>query len=51
MTLKQLSIAKSGLRILAGIYLVIGNLLVAGLLLIIAEILGIVGVVDDDRKI
>jgi len=36
------SLVKSGLRILAGIWLINGNVLVAGSLLILAEILGIV---------
>ena len=36
------SLAKSALRILAGIWLINGNLLVAGSLLILAEILGVV---------
>ena len=35
------SLAKSALRILAGIFLIDGNLLVAGSLLILAEGLGI----------
>ena len=35
------SLAKSALRILAGVFLIDGNLLVAGLLLILAEGLGI----------
>jgi hypothetical protein len=35
------SLAKSGLRIIAGIYLFMGNFVVAGLLLIAAEVLGI----------
>jgi len=36
------SLAKSALRILAGIFLINGNLLIAGSLLILAEGLGIV---------
>jgi len=36
------SLAKSGLRIIAGVFLIDGNLLVAGLLLILAEGLGII---------
>jgi hypothetical protein len=36
------SLAKSGLRILAGIFLIDGNFYVAGSLLILAEGLGIV---------
>ena len=36
------SLAKSGLRILAGVTLASGQLYVAGMLLIFAEILGIV---------
>jgi hypothetical protein len=36
------SLAKSALRIIAGVFLIDGNLLVAGSLLILAEGLGIV---------
>lgn len=36
------SLAKSALRILAGVFLIDGNLLVAGSLLILAEGLGII---------
>jgi hypothetical protein len=36
------SLVKSALRIIAGVFLINGNLLVAGSLLIIAEMLGIV---------
>lgn len=36
------SLAKSGLRIAAGVFLVLGNFVAAGLLLIGAELLGIV---------
>ena len=36
------SLVKSGLRIVAGVFLIDGNLLVAGLLLILAEGLGII---------
>ncbi len=36
------SLAKSALRILAGVFLIDGNLLIAGSLLILAEGLGIV---------
>ena len=36
------SLVKSGLRIVAGIFLIDGNLLVAGALLILAEGLGII---------
>lgn len=35
------SLAKSALRMLAGIFLIDGNLLVAGSLLILAEVLGV----------
>ena len=35
------SLVKSGLRIVAGTYLFMGNLVIAGLLLIAAEVLGI----------
>jgi hypothetical protein len=38
----KVSLAKSGLRILAGITLVFGSFILAGLLLILAEVLGIV---------
>ena len=37
----RISILKSFLRVGAGWYLVLGNLMVAGMLLIVAEILGI----------
>jgi len=36
------SLVKSGLRIVAGVFLIDGNLLVAGALLILAEGLGII---------
>jgi hypothetical protein len=36
------SLAKSGLRIVAGVFLINGNLLAAGSLLILAEGLGII---------
>ena len=36
------SLAKSALRILAGVFLIDGNLLIAGSLLILAEGLGII---------
>jgi hypothetical protein len=36
------SLAKSGLRILAGANLMLGHFYIAGLLLILAEVLGIV---------
>ena len=36
------SLAKSALRIVAGVFLINGNLFVAGLLLILAEGLGVV---------
>jgi hypothetical protein len=35
------SLVKSGLRIVAGTYLFMGNFVIAGLLLIAAEVLGI----------
>ena len=38
----RVSIAKSSLRIAAGLFLVFGSLALAGLALIVAEILGIV---------
>lgn len=38
---KNISLVKSGIRIIAGGNLVVGNLLAAGVLLIAAEILGI----------
>tara|TARA_B100000965_G_scaffold165020_1_gene137333 strand:+ start:6101 stop:6259 length:159 start_codon:yes stop_codon:yes gene_type:complete len=37
-----ISLVKSGVRIIAGVMLVMGNLVFAGLLLIGAEVLGIV---------
>ena len=36
------SLVKSALRIIAGVFLIDGNLLVAGSLLILAEVLGII---------
>jgi hypothetical protein len=36
------SLVKSGIRILAGVALVMGHLVTAGILLILAELLGIV---------
>lgn len=38
----RISFAKSALRVLAGLYLIYGNLIGAGVLLILAEILGVV---------
>lgn len=38
---KQISLVKSGLRIIAGVELMIGNYFMAGILLIVAELLGI----------
>jgi hypothetical protein len=39
---KYISFAKSGLRIIAGVFLIDGNFYVAGSLLILAEGLGII---------
>lgn len=36
------SLAKSGLRIIAGVLLITGNIVAAGVLIIAAEVLGIV---------
>jgi len=49
MTHKNVSFVKSGLRILAGLSLTLGNLVVAGLLLILAELLGILEEVVEDK--
>ena len=38
---KQISLVKSGLRIIAGVELMIGNYFMGGALLIVAELLGI----------
>ena len=38
---KQISLVKSGLRIIAGIELMVGNYFMCGVLLIVAELLGI----------
>lgn len=52
MTHKNVSFAKSGLRILAGLSLVFGGIVLAGLLLILAEGLGILEeVVENDRTV
>jgi hypothetical protein len=37
----RISLAKSGIRITAGIWLALGNIWYAGILLVIAEVLGI----------
>ena len=46
----NVSFAKSGIRIVAGIALAYGNFLAAGVLLVIAEGLGILEEVVDKRK-
>lgn len=46
---KNVSFVKSGLRILAGLALIIGNIVPAGLLLIAAEGLGILEEVVEEK--
>lgn len=45
---KNVSFAKSGLRILAGVSLVLSSVIVAGLFLIVAELLGILEEVVEE---
>lgn len=49
MTHKNVSFVKSGLRILAGVSLLLGSLVGAGILLILAEALGILEEVVEDK--
>ena len=39
---RNISLAKSGIRIAAGVTLIMGNFVMAGTLLIVAEVLGVV---------
>ncbi|MFA5760052.1 MAG: hypothetical protein WC942_11970 [Clostridia bacterium] len=46
----NISLIKSGIRVLAGFYLVLGYLVICGLLIIFAELFGVIEEIVEETK-